>query len=122
VSPTGDLNDINSDINTDYWCIKKRWRHKIGFSSTANSVTSGQVVPQQYFQFQNNDFHLNAVRKLDITKHIPLKKVKFNDGDGTSYKNLFLFYYCLAADGIIMTAVEEPIHVDFQIKFVYEDA
>lgn len=122
VPPTGGLNDINSDINTDYWCIKKRWRHKIGYSTTANSVSSGQVASQQTYQFSNNDFKLNVVRKMDITKFIPIKRVKFNDGDGTSYKNLFLFYYCLAADGIIMTSVEEPIHLDFQIRFTYEDA
>jgi len=45
--PTGDLNDINANINSDYWCVKKRWRAKIGYSSTASSVSSAGTTAQR---------------------------------------------------------------------------
>lgn len=31
IAPVGTLRDLISVINTDYWTIKKRWSHKLGF-------------------------------------------------------------------------------------------
>lgn len=121
LAPVGALPDLISDINKDYWHIAKRWRHKIGFSNN-NGTGSTTPISAQTQYFQNNDFRMNEVRKLDITRHLPTKNIKFNDADGTSQKNLFFFYQALYADGTVMTSLIEPIHIDFWIKFEYEDA
>lgn len=121
IAPAGNLNDLISDVNKDYWVIKKRWRHKIGCS---NNQGTGSTAPAsaQFQYFANNDFQLNVVKKMDITKLLPTKKIRFNDSDATSQKNLFFFYQAVYADGSTSTSAIEMAHIDFWIKFEYEDA
>lgn len=121
LAPAGNLNDLISDINKDYWVIKKRWRHKIGLSNYSGSGSTTPGTTQFQF-YSNNDFKLNAVRKMDITRHLPVKTITFNDSDGTSQKNLFFFYQAIAADGQTMPASQETMKIDFWVKFEYEDA
>lgn len=113
----GNILDMNQKINTDYWTIKKYWVHKIGYSS-ANG-TGNQPASQSY---NNNDFKLNAVRKLDITKLYP-KVLKFNDnGSGFQGPGLFFFYQAVAADGTTFNAATLPIVINWQLDLDYEDA
>lgn len=116
-APSGSLRDIISTLNTDVWHIAKRWRHKIG---TANYGGTGANAGQQYFN--NNDFKLNVVQKMDITKFCN-KNLRFNDG-GTAIegKNLFFMYQALAASGGTFTATQLPANIEFWISLDYEDA
>jgi len=115
--PVGNLNDLISETNKDYWHIAKRWSHKVG---TADSYGSGSTAGAQYFA--NNDFKLNVVRKMDITKHYP-KILKFNDGTNQVQGNgLFLFYQCLNASGGTNGSTTMPCHITFWIDVRYEDA
>jgi len=117
VSPIGTLRDIISVINTDYWTIKKRWTHKIGYSQATG--TGGNVANNF---FANNDFKFNAVQRIDITKHCPATHV-FNDASGTTNtRNLFLMYYAVAADGFNFGATTLPSNIEFWVDFHYEDA
>lgn len=117
IAPIGNLGDLISTINTDYWTIKKRWRHKIGFS--ANEGT-GQNVGYQ--SFTNNDFKLNVVKKLDITRHVP-KTIKWNDGVATpSTRGLFFFFQAVSSAGNVLAASQQPGNIEFWIEFNYEDA
>jgi len=116
-APTGLLNDLVSDINKDYWVIKKRWTHKLGFSSYTGT---GGAVDSQYLQ--NNDFKLNVLRKIDITKLCP-KTLKFNDGNNTvAGSNLFFFYSAMNAMGGAMTSLVTPCSITYWINMEYEDA
>lgn len=117
IAPAGTLRDLISTVNTDYWHISKRWRHKIGYSS--NNGTGANLGNQT---FNNNDFKLNVVQKLDITKFCP-KTVTFNDSNNTPQgKNLFFFYQSIRADGIAGSATALPCNIEFWIDFRYEDA
>lgn len=117
VAPVGTLKDLISVVNTDYWTIKKRWTHKIGYSSAEG--TGGNVANQF---FANNDFKLNVVRRMDITKYVPVTHA-FNDGSQTTNtRGLFLMYYAVAADNFNFTATQLPANIEFWVDFHYEDA
>jgi len=117
IAPVGNLRDIIATVNTDYWTIKKRWRHKIGYAS---SEGTGAYPADQYFA--NNDFKLNAVRKLDITKLVQ-KQLKFLDSANTLQgKNLFFFYQAVAATGGSFSSTTLPVNIEFWVDLQYEDA
>jgi len=116
-SPIGNLTDLVADVNKDYWTIKKRWRHKIGYASTNGT---GGIADTSYFS--NNDFKLNVVKKLDITKLCP-KTLKFNDSNNTTQgPGLFLFYQALNAGGGINGSTILPCHISYAIEIQFEDA
>lgn len=115
--PVGNLTDIIAPINKDYWNISKRWRHKLGF---AEYGTNGTQPTNQ--NLTNNDFKLNAVRSINITKYIP-KRVSFNDGGGaTTSKGLFFFYQAVSATGTTLDSTQIPLNIQFWVDFEYEDA
>ena len=115
--PVGGLNDLVSTVNTDYWHISKRWRHKIGYSNY--SGTGSNPVPNYY---TNNDFKLNVVKKLDITKFVS-KTLKFNDSNNTLQgKNLFFFYQAVNAQGTLNTSGMTPCRIDYWVDIQYEDS
>jgi len=116
-APQGGLRDLVSIVNKDYWVIKKRWTHKVGFSS--NNGTGNLAGFQS---FNNNDFKLNVMRKLDITKFVP-KTVRFNDSQNTSLsKNLFFMYQAVSSSGSVAGATQIPMNIEYWIDFQFEDA
>lgn len=120
-APAGTIRDIISVINTDFWVIKKRWTHKIGYANYGGTTSSAPNQSQSQF-YANNDYKYNAIKKLDITAHVPKLHV-FNDGTlSTNSKNLFFMYYAVAADGSLYTPTQLPASIEFWIDFHYEDA
>jgi len=116
----GSLMDLNQKINTDYWTIKKYWRHKLGYSTVFNS--DAQINPTAYANYANNDFKMNIVNTIDITKHYP-KVLKFNDVSITLQgAGLFFFMQALAADGTTMAGSQNPVSIEWQLDVSYEDA
>lgn len=116
-TPTGNLTDLVSEPNRDYWCIQKRWRHKIGYASASGT---GAVAGSQYFS--NNDFKYNVIKKMNITKMCP-KTLKFNDGLNTLQgKNLFFFYQAIRADGLGWASTQLPARIEYWVDVTYEDA
>jgi len=115
--PIGNLTDIIATTNKDYWHIAKRWRHKVGYA-----YSDGQGNNATFQFFSNNDFKLNAVRRLDITKFIP-KTITFNDsGASATTKGLFFFFQGVSAAGNILASTQLPLNIQYWIDFQYEDA
>lgn len=115
--PFANLRDIIAPINHDYWVIKKRWTHKIGYSSiTGTGGTAGS-------QFNaNNDFKLNVKKSINITKYLPTT-CKFNDTTvGTLTRNLYFMFYAVAATGATVGASFLMANIDYWIDFEFEDA
>lgn len=114
---TGSLRDIVAVMNKDYWVIKKRWTHKIGYAAATGSGSNASA------QFNsNNDFKLNVVRRMDITKFAP-KLCQFNDSTTTpTSKNLYFFQQAVWANGSTSGATTLTTSIDFWIDFEYEDA
>jgi len=116
-APVGNLRDLISVINTDYWTIKKRWIHKIG--NAAYDGTGKQAGAQS---FTNNDFKLNVVKRIDITKMVPAT-YQFNDSSiSPTSKNLFLMYQAVASSGGTFTATVLPTNIEFWVDYHFEDA
>jgi len=113
----GTLRDIISVINTDYWTIKKRWTHKVGYASATGT---GGVAAAQYNA--NNDFKLNVVKRIDITKMLPAK-YQFNDNSITpTSKNLFFMFYAVSSTGAAYSATDLPVNIEFWLDYHFEDA
>jgi len=116
-APVGNLKDLISVYNKDYWDIKKSWTHKIGFATNGGTGTS--AISQS---FTNNDFKLNVMKRLDITKLVP-KTCVFNDTSGTTNtKNLFFMFYAVSTLGATTSNITTPVRIDYWIDYVYEDA
>jgi len=117
IAPFGTLKDTVCPINKDYWVIKKRWHHKIGYA--INDGTGAQSG-QQFLA--NNDFQMNVVKRLDITK-MCTKTLTFNDGSGgITNKNLYFMYEAVLANGNPAGVTSLMCNIDYWIDFVYEDA
>jgi hypothetical protein len=114
--PTGGLFDIITNVNTDYWTIVKSWEHKIGYANQSS------VPSVANFNFTNNDYKYNVVRKLNITKHVN-KVLKFDDtAVAIQGKNLFLMYYAINCDGTIPAATQLNCQFFGHVQLDYEDA
>ena len=115
----GNLFDLNQKINDDYWTVKKYWRHKLGYSTIIDSDANPATA---YANYANNDFKLNIVKTMDITKHYP-KVLKFNDVSNTLQgPGLFFFFQAVAADGTTIAGSQNPATILWQLDVSYEDA
>lgn len=116
--PQGTLEDLCQPFNKDYWNILKVVHHKIGYATaegTGNSPTA------QYFA--NNDFKLNVVRRINLTKYAP-KIVKFNDTNNTpTTRGVFVFFNILpAGQSPALGSNIQPVRVHSFATLDYEDA
>lgn len=117
-APTSNLEDIIKPVNSDVWCIKKQLTHKVGLASNTGS---GGVITYGYMA--NNDYKMNAINKIDLTKYCP--KV-FKYSDAYSYTpatghGLFMMVEAVEATGNT-GGNGEPIKMKWWVDYVYEDA
>lgn len=113
---TGYLIDVVKPVNKDCYKIYKTRTHKIGHSSETGSGSSAIAGYQS-----NNDFKMNAIGKIDITRYLQ-KNVQFNDTTNTQTNGhgLFAYWTAVRADGL--TNGVQPINMSYWIDFYYEDA
>jgi hypothetical protein len=116
--PTGALEDLCQPFNKDYWNILKVVRHKIGYS---DNFGTGANASTQYYS--NNDFKLNVVRRVNVTKLAP-KIIKFNDTNNTpTSRGLFVFFNVIpAGQSAPFGAGINPIRLHSYVTLDYEDA
>jgi len=117
-APTGTLLDLVYIINKDDWDIKKQWTHKLG--NSIYNAANGLNGLNQYFA--NNDYKLNYVKKVDVTKYCPAT-IKFDDNSATNNGNgLFFFFQAIKANGDTGNSTNLLAHIDYFITYEYEDA
>lgn len=115
--PAGTLFDIIQEFNTDVWDVKKRWTEKIGFAN--NGGSGSQPTYQSY---SNNDFALNRVRRMDISRYCP-KICKFNDNaGGVVGNNLFFMFQAVSANGGATGATQLTARINYWVDIHYEDS
>lgn len=116
LAPSATLSDLIADVNTDKFTILKSWVHKIGFQ---NSNGTGANVG--WSTYSNNDFRLNVVKKMDITKMYP-KILRFDDAtQSLQGRGLFMWYQAVSANGLALAANIRPVAIDFWVKLEFED-
>lgn len=118
LGPQGTLEDLCMPFNTDYFQVFKVVRHKLGY---ADNVGTGQQANAQYFA--NNDFKMNVVRSINLTKYMP-KTVKFNDNSATpTSKGVFLMINVIpAGQSSAIGATQLPVRIHSYLDYQYEDA
>ena len=79
---SGDLSDFMKRPNTDAVIVHKRFMLKLG---AANYETNSGTQANN-FSYSNNDYKLNCIRRMDITKYIP-KNIKFEDSSTVIQNN-----------------------------------
>lgn len=115
--PAGNLTDLNATVNKDYWDMKKVWSHKLGCAEYAGT---GSVANQQFFS--NNDFKLNVVKRLNITRMLQ-KVAVWNDATNfVQNGNLFFGYQSLAANAGTTGAAVINTRIQYSIEIEYEDS
>lgn len=115
--PTGLLGDVLRPINSDFWVIKKRIKHKVGY---AVSDGTGSSAGSQYHS--NNDFKLNVVRSLNVTKMLP-KVVIWNEADtNPTTFGLYMMIQAVNADNTSQLSDTAPCAMTFWLDVTYEDA
>lgn len=116
VGPYSDLRDLTQTYNKDVFQIYKIMRFKLAFS---NHEGTGNLPGQQFYA--NNDFKLNVVRKMNLTKHCP-KILKFNDASTIPVNdNLYMWITTVNADGTTASNTQ-PIQMSYSFHYSYEDA
>lgn len=112
---TGGLVDLNASLNTDLF-QGKIWSHKLGF---ANYAGSGGLLAQQ--TFANNDFPLNIVKRLDITRMFQ-KTALFDDSSQAVINgNYFFGYQSIAATNSVTGSTILNTRINYSIEIQYED-
>lgn len=119
-APSGTLSDLVAQVNTDQFTILKSWVHKIGYSTNTGTGSTNAASAQGQF-FANNDYNLNVVRKMNITKHYP-KILKFNDAlQSVQGRGLFLWYQAISSTGVALATGIRPVAVNFWVQLEFED-
>lgn len=114
--PSGDLADINSVINRDYFTVDKKIIHKLGFAEYAG--TGVNVGAQSY---SNNDYKYNVVRSVDITRCFS-KNYTFNDADNDPQNSrTYIWFEAVRADGIVGLGTNIPIMFRATLDYTYTD-
>lgn len=114
--PQGFLQDLIQATNKDLFKIYKTQTHKLGWS--ANNGTGGQ---SQYQNQQNNDFKMNVMKTINITRYMT-KTVNFDDTNlnQTNGHGLYMYATCVRADG--QTQATLPVNLQWWLDYQYEDA
>lgn len=120
--------DLLKEPNRDVITVLKKRTFKLGLNQVMSgfAVNSPNNVQNQY---NNNDYPLSQMFKMDITKVYP-KLLRFNDTSDTPTNNrkLYLFFTCQRIDGNLPTtstgSVNGPVpaFVDINVEMSYKDA
>jgi len=112
----GNLQDICTPFNRDYWNVMKKIVLKVGY---ANSQGSGASAAPQYFA--NNDYKLNCIKSYDITKCMAAT-YEFNDNDDDPQNSqTYIWYEALASSNTVFAATQLPIGITWTLDYVYTD-
>lgn len=114
VNPTGQLTDLNREVNKELYSIVKKSRNmKIGTAQTFNAGTQNSY-------WANNDFKMFRQYQVDLTKHVN-KVQRFNETDpASSNRGLFAYVTTTNADGTLSAGF--PIECTFELCYKYTDS
>jgi len=115
VAPIGDLSDINSIINRDYFDVTKKIIHKVGTSGYAGTPVAA------YQNWVNNDYKYNVIRTINLTKHFA-KNYIFNDADNDPQNSrTYIWFEAVRADGDTNASTQIPMMFRGTLDYNYTD-
>lgn len=115
----GDLLDYLQVVNDNRFSLLMTKTFKVGYAQGDNS-TWGIAGAGSVGRVLSNDYKLNVIKKIDITKHLYKKYVKDDDGNWiTPY--LFCLWQTVDANGTIATTTQRPTAVEGRVEIVFQD-
>jgi len=119
--PTNTLLDMVLAPNNDYFTIYKKLTFKVGYQQSL--APTATATANSIWQYQaNNDYRMNVIRKIDLTKYCP-KVLKFNDTTTQPTNDgLWCWAWCVPADGDYTNVGSKPLYIDYNLHYEYEDA
>jgi len=115
----GNLTDMVRPYNKDLFHVCCMRTHKIGNAFITKNRTTPSAVDEQ--NYSNNDFKLNAMGSIDLTKYIP-KTMKFNDSNDNPDTGLYVWFNSVYASGNFTTDNIAQTRCFYSIDYEYEDA
>lgn len=119
--------DIIREVNTSQIDVLFKRTFKVGMGNytSAFAINSANNINQQ---FNNNDFSMSQMFKINLSKYLP-KKLVFNDGTDTptSARKMWLMFTVARADSNIpltstgSTTGPIPAYIDINAQFEYKD-
>jgi len=115
IGPLSGILDMVSDFNKDLFTIYMDKKFKLGFAW--NSLVQAQ--PQG---FNNNDYKMNIIQKINITKYLAAH-YRFNDAnsDPTSGKSLYVMFLQCNADGTGSSSLYIQSQIAIDVDYTYEE-
>lgn len=115
----GDLLDYLQVVNDNRFKLLMTKTFKIGYSQADNSAWGIQGAGS-VGRVLSNDYKLNAIKKINITKYLYKKYVKDDDGNWTT-PYLFCLWQTIDANGTVATTTQRPIAVEGRVEIVFQD-
>jgi len=111
------LSDQQQAINRDNFCVYYDKKVKLGYSSMPGTGTN-----TAYQQFNNNDYKLNVMRKIDVTKYLS-KTYGWNDSANRPHsgKQVYICFIPSSAVGTNIGATQQLFGIWYDMKIDYED-
>lgn len=113
----GSLYDVLHKINPDRFTYLAHRRHKLGYQG--NNVNNNP----SYANSHNNDFKMNIVSGINLTKFCP-KEILYDDLTSSTTTSPYIF--CLVqpvnATGVINSTSVLPMTMQFELQYKYSDA
>lgn len=114
--PFGNLEDLINPINKDYFVVSKIIRHKVGYALASGT---GLQAANQYYP--NNDYKLNVIRTVDVTKCLAAS-YDFNDANNTPQNSqTYMWMQAISSDGLTAPATRIPTAISYTIDYQYVD-
>lgn len=115
--PLGDLSDLCTPFNSDYWVVSKKILCKVG-----HSIYAGQGNNVAVQSYSNNDYKWNVIKTVDITKCLAAV-YDFNDGaNDPQNSQTYIWYEAVRSDNIINGVGANPVRISWTLEYVYTDA
>lgn len=113
-APTSNMLDMVNFVNSEYIQVHGDWRHKVGVQTFPHPNTK-----------DNNDYKLNAMKTIDITKWYP-KTLTWNDTSGVIMEqSKWLQILVAPADGSAVDTVGlttfKPLLISYAINLEFTD-
>lgn len=113
----GNLSDNLMRLNSDLYTYLGHKDFKLGFSAYNGTGSNTQPMDQYY---HNNDYKMNCIFKMNITKYLP-KKFTWDDAGVPTHPYTFCVIQVVKADGSSSDFSQLPCRVMYEMGWHYKD-
>lgn len=118
--PINQILDQVADINKDMFNVYYDKMVKVGHAGINAGTAAGGTTASQYHA--NNDYKLNVIRKINITKYLPSQFLYSDSLTGpVAGKHLFVMFIQSNADGTDQRASQRSNKIYMSVDYTYEE-